>query len=307
MGLLLLSLEPGDYWMLVSILGAGGVFAFVGAFIFLQRARLMENTPTARIRSAAQGYVELEGQAQLMDGDPIVAPLTKARCCWWRFRIEHRERNRDGKGWHWDTVEQDASDELFHLVDDTGACVVDPQGAKVVPSARQVWYGSSLRPSVGPRIGSGWLRAVSSSYRYTEERLEISTPLYAIGYFRTQTGADGIGSQDAEVRELLAKWKRDPKMVAMLDVDRDGRLDAREWEAARRMAHGQVMREIVMLPPAPDVHILGRPPDRRPFVLSAVSQAELIRRNRLRGGAALGLALAAGALCTYALQLRGFI
>lgn len=48
---------------------------FYLGFRQLHRARLIEDTPTSRIRSAAQGYAELEGRAVAL-GDPLYAPLS---------------------------------------------------------------------------------------------------------------------------------------------------------------------------------------------------------------------------------------
>lgn len=305
MGALILALEPQDYWLLVAGAGIGAIAAFVGAFVMLRRARLMEDTPTSRIRSCAQGYAELEGQAMRYGDAPLVAPLTQQPCCWWRFRIERRQRNSNGKGHHWVTVEQGSSEAPFRLVDRTGECVVDPPGARVIPHARQVWHGSLPRPVHGPR--SGWGRFVGGPYRYTEERLAEDFPLYAIGAFRTRGGAGALPAQDIGVRELLAKWKRDPKMVALLDVDRSGRLEEREWEAARQMARAQAARESARSALPPDVHVLARTDDGRPFLLSGLPQADLIRRERRQGWAWLAFALAAGALATWALELKGAI
>ena len=43
-----------------------GGAALWGAFNFLKRKRIIEDTPTALVRSAPQGYVELQGQAELL-------------------------------------------------------------------------------------------------------------------------------------------------------------------------------------------------------------------------------------------------
>ncbi len=48
-----------------------------GIFRFFHRYRMIADTPTSRIRSAHQGYVELEGEGRLMQGRPIISPLSK--------------------------------------------------------------------------------------------------------------------------------------------------------------------------------------------------------------------------------------
>lgn len=289
-------------------LGSGLVAAacFVGSFVQLHRARLMENMPTSRLRSAAQGYVELEGDARLMDGPPIIAPLTKTRCVWWRFAIE--EKRSSGKNSKWVTVESGTSDDCFELDDGTGRCVVDPDGAKVIPSARQRWYGATRTPHIGPALGGGWLRAGFSRYRYTEERIHAADVVYALGTFRTQGGGPDAFDEKVDLRDLLGKWKGDPRMMALLDTNKDGQVDQKEWEAARRMAVQKVRAEHVRRAvETPDLHLLARPRDGRPYILSGVPQAKLIRRYRIESAAALVVAAVAASVLLKALLARGFI
>ena len=88
-------------WIFLLATGIGSAVALGYGFILLARARLMEDTPLSLIRSAAQGYVELQGTARTLPGPPIVAPLSGGRCCWWRYRIDFRgkrQQSRDPPG-----------------------------------------------------------------------------------------------------------------------------------------------------------------------------------------------------------------
>lgn len=305
---------PTDHFLLGTVIAAvAAVLAFVGGFVMLYRARLIENTPTSRVRSASQGYAELAGLMSLMPGDPIVCPLTASRCCWWNYAVEERQtRYSNGKRrTEWITVDSGTSDALFLLKDDTGECVIDPEGATVIPNKKRRWYGSSRRPRNAPVSGGGvlggLLGSAFSSYRYTEELLFPGRPIYAIGLFRTHGDGGVVQSIDQDVRELLAKWKRDPKMRALLDVNKDGELDAREWEAATRLAEKRARSEQSTHAPLPDTHLLSKPPGRRPFLLSALTEAQLVRRYRLYGWAALAGFLAAVGLLVFALEARGLM
>ena len=51
--------DPSDAWFWVLNLGAAVIGGGWFAFRFLHVARVIEDTPTSRVRSAAQGYVEL--------------------------------------------------------------------------------------------------------------------------------------------------------------------------------------------------------------------------------------------------------
>ena len=67
--------DPSDLWFWLLALGAavggGGWFAFR----WLHIARMIEDTPTSRVRSAAQGYVEVAGRCRPLDGARNLAPL----------------------------------------------------------------------------------------------------------------------------------------------------------------------------------------------------------------------------------------
>ena len=293
------------FWLCsASIIAALGGFGF--SFLFLHHKRLMEDTPTARVRSAHQGYVELEGRSRLMDGPDIIAPLTRTRCAWWSYRVE--EHRRSGKNSKWVTIAHETSEECFWLEDATGRCVVDPEGAKVIPAVRQRWYGSSSRPDYGPALGGGWWRAAFCNYRYTEERIPPDHAVYAIGGFRTQTGGPEVFDEQADLRELLDKWKHDKKMMALLDINKDGSVDLREWEAARRMAQRKIRDEHVRLAvDTPDVNIMAKPKDRRPYILSGSAQAVLIRRYFWQAAGCLALSAAGAGTALFALSARGLL
>jgi E3 ubiquitin ligase len=292
------------WWCLGSgLVGAG---AFIASFVFLHRTRLMENMPTSRLRSAAQGYIEVEGDARLMEGPPIIAPLTKARCIWWRFRIE--EKRGSGKNQRWVTLQSRTSEDCFELDDGTGRCVVDPDGANVIPSHRQQWYGSRETPDVGPKISGGWLSLGFGRYRYTEERIHAGEPVYALGLFRTQVGGPDSFDEKLDLKELLDKWRYDKRMMALFDVNKDGQVDQKEWDAARRMAQKKVRDEHVQRAvESPDLHLLAKPRDGRPYILSGVPQGKLIRRYRLSSAACLVVTAGGGFVLLNALLARGLI
>jgi hypothetical protein len=294
--------DPGHFWLWTLAALALALGAFVYAFHALHRARLIENTPTSRIRSAAQGYVELEGVAQLLPGPVIISPLSAAHCCWWKYRIQKRERS--GNKERWRTIDSATSEELFLLDDGSGDCIVDPAGAKVYPSLRRQWRGNSRRPQRIPDKTS-WLQF--GDFRYEEELIQIGMPLHALGWFRTQSGAHAFDER-ADVTELLREWKADQaELLARYDADGDGRIDEQEWEAARSAALEQVRRQHLARSVDPDVHVLSRPRDRRPFVLSTLPQAKLAGRYRGKAVIGLSLFLISGICGVFALLSRGLL
>ena len=287
-------LSTEGFWLILLLLLAAGGGAFYFIWRSLHRARLIEDTPTARIRSAHQGYLELEGDGRLLDGTPIVAPLTGTPCLWYRYRIEHRESHRDdrGRSGSWSTIQSGVSDGLFAIDDGTGRCIVDPDGAEVVTVDRDVWYGHDAYPRHGPSTSRQWLRIGGGDYRYSEERL-LPGPVYALGWFGTVRNAPG--DVNGEVALLLRDWKSDQAaLLARFDRNRDGQIDAGEWDAAREAALQDVIRLRSHRPHAPASHLLARAPsDRHPFLISAIPQRVLSGRYRKHAFIALLATLAA--------------
>jgi len=295
-----------EFWVLVSLSAAAGLLMLWLGFRSLRRARLIEDTPTARIRSAHQGYVELEGHARLMAGPTIICPLSYSRCVWYRYSVERRETTtRNGRRrTRWRAVNSGSSDDLFLLADTTGECIVDPDGALVTPSIHRVWYGASARPDRVPRNGRAWFGF--GQYRYTERLILIGDYLYALGQFRTQGIVSQSFSEHEDVRELLADWKRDQReLLARFDANQDGTVDLEEWESARRAAIEQVRARHVEQSLDPDLHVLSRSRDGRPYLLSTRRQEHVVRDYRISAAWRIGLALMLIGLALYALQSRG--
>lgn len=294
-----------DFWSIAAVLIAATVAGFLGAFYFFYRKRIMEDTPTSRIRSAAQGYVELHGKGELMEGPPIIAPLTGTTCTWYDYKIE--EYRRSGKNSKWVTIDSGKSIELFLLIDETGKCVIDPEGASVTTSTRDVWYGSSRQPTSGPALRGTRLRALfSRKYRYTEKRMHPGETLYAIGLFKTVGGAGDNFNINADVRNLLREWKQDSeKLLAKFDSNRDGQIDINEWQKVRDEAFREVVASHAEQKSAPPVNVMTKTLDRRrPYILSAVDQGDLIRRYQYFAAGLILLFFFCGALATWMITMR---
>lgn len=288
--------QPEGFWIWTLLLLVIGLACGYGIFYFIRRARIMEDTPTSRIRSAPQGYVELVGKTSYLTGQSVEAPLTKRACAWYRFTIEEKESNsssnRSGTDWH--TVEEKISDRPFECVDDTGSCIIDPRGAEVHTAHKDIWYGSTKWPTHGPEFKRSWFS--TSDYRYTEYRLHEHDLLYAIGQFRSVDPDRANGSLSDEVRAVLRSWKSDQtNLLARFDANGDGQIDLQEWELVRGAAEKEVFEQRLARPPRPTLNLMTKTGDfRRPYILSTHSQARLANRFRLKAMACtLGFILGA--------------
>ena len=292
------------FWLLVIGLAAGAVYSFWYAFKAWAKNRVIEDTPTSRVRSAAQGYVELSGQGLLPADSHNKGPLTGMPCTWWRYKIE--ERGYNGRSRSWSTVDSGTSEAPFLLDDGTGQCLIDPRGAEVYTSARDVWYGQSAWPEMHIPNGTGifgWLvdTFMTGKYRYTEHRLQPREHVYAIGAFRS-VGGISIESPDGAMGELLREWKRDQStLLARFDSNHDGTLSSAEWDLARAAARKQVLDGRAAVARPPSVNVMEDPMDGRSFLLAASDGESLARRFRRRALAGIGGFVGSSAALTWML------
>ncbi|MFI9653319.1 GIDE domain-containing protein [Guyparkeria sp. GHLCS8-2] len=291
----LTGLDPGFYLVLwLGLLILLLISLFVG-FRTLARARIIAHTPTAKLRSAAQGFNEIEGTGRVIDEQPLYSPLTFTRCLWFDMKIERLESS--GKNRNWVTVQRRTSDSLLRVDDGTGEAFVDPDHARVIPHSSRRWRERSP--------GSDWSSTSSlgfggKPYRYTERLLLPEQPIYVLGWLETRGHRNG-GVTDRETidqrrRELLQEWKHDEAARNRFDLDGDGEISPREWNWAMRLAQAQARKEFSeadqpRLSASNTVHLLHRPPGGEPFIISGLPQETLIRRKTHKAGAFIGAAL----------------
>jgi len=104
-----------------------GVYLFFHGFQMLQRKRLILNTPSSKIRSAAMGLVEISGLATGPYTMP--APITAVPCYYYRTMAWRWERR--GKSSEWVKVADESLHVPFYLDDNTDRVLVDPRGAEM--------------------------------------------------------------------------------------------------------------------------------------------------------------------------------
>jgi len=274
--------NPMAVGIAVAVLTAGSAYCSWRTWRNVSIERLIEDTPAIKIRSAPQGYVEIEGLGKLMDGPPIIAKLSGLPCVWYRYQIEEyttggRDRSR------WVTVDKGESTEIFWLQDETGRIVVDPEGADVTPRHKETWKSRAAISGVAyPKYMSTFLAASDNTYRFTEERINSGERMYAIGLLKNMSSYTSTPTVDEDVRMLLDTWKQDqPALLKRFDLDQDGKIDEREWMLARAQARREVMksRRDEVSHSTDGLNVLGPThSSNRPYLLSAFSQGELAKR-----------------------------
>lgn len=255
-------------------------FAAVGFFSLflwlaaLQRWRLARDTPTSKIRSAAQGYVELVGTVEPVDSEPLLDPIQRQPCVWFRVETFPVERG-SSSGVGWISIKSAESSRPFLLRDETGSCQVLPQEAEFL-------VGAPVRVADGKDI------------EHRVRRIRAGDRLYVVGEFQTKTRPrDAATSSDAgaavravrqRADEILRQWQADPETVrARFGGGGDGTLDEaaqkRMEEAALREARTAFERErrVNLV----EVHTMSAPESGRPYVIANHSPSTVESHYRI--------------------------
>ncbi len=300
-------LAPDEAAWVTAFLSAASLAGLVWWWLTLRRGRLMANTPTSRIRSAAQGFVELDGTGHWLPDDRITAPLTGRSCVWWEYAIHERRTRHTSKGsqTYWAQIASARSEEIFMLQDGTGEVVVDPHGASVYGYQSNTWRGHTARPSSTPTAG---FSLQFGRYRYREQRLELGADLYALGWLQTETAEADTHDHRAEVAEWLRELKADQRrLLREFDRNRDGAIDADEWEAARQQAIAAIDAKLLERSLAPGVSVLKKPPDGRDFILSGHDEQTLRRRLLIRIAGGFSIFIIGGVGALFVAQVHGWL
>ena len=288
-------IAPGFLALAVLLAAATGYTVYL-LFVFLRRDRFTADTPLARIRSAAQGYVHLEGEAGPPPEGPILAPLSGYPCVWWDFKIEHARATEGGRK-QWYVIDKATSVAPFSLRDRDGECLVGPVGANVTPTSHETWYGDTPRPACLPGLeGRGW--SPDREYRYTERVIGPGAHLTVLGELRSHSIVESV---EREVGKVLAGWKQDQAaLLARFDRNHDGQLDLEEWEAARAAAREQV--EASLATKDARMSVVGQTTHGEPFIIAPLESGQLVRREKRRASLALAASVLLALLTAWAAQ-----
>jgi hypothetical protein len=233
------------------------VVTFLGWTGSVVRRDAIRDTATSTAGGAALGYVELLGQAQSAAQHVLRSQIRKRNCVWYRYLIEQRV------GGAWVVQSGAASEDCFLLRDSTGDCVVDPEGAEIIPRNRRVWR--------------------EFDQRFHELWIEPGERLYVLGEVTSVPDtADSSADLSQDVSSLLSEWKHDQQdLLRRYDLDSNGALDKTEWEQVRHDAQATVEREYRSRRALGPVNVIRKPRDGRRYLISAYEPAQLARRFAL--------------------------
>jgi len=215
----------GASWILDLAAAVGAGFLVRYGFRQLRKKNMIENVPSSPIRSGAMGLSEIQGAACVEAA--LAAPLSGARCHYFRYLVEE-ERQRSKGGKEWVTVDQGKSNVPFQVEDPTGKILVNPEGADVILKRD---YQRIDR-------GEGWF---GRRKRYSEWRIDPRDGVYVLGTVSKQR--DLLDDRRAALSERLRQVKRDPGAVKRFDLDANGTLDDQEWAGAVAVVKQELLQE----------------------------------------------------------------
>ncbi|HSH97951.1 MAG: hypothetical protein ACAH07_00625 [Methylophilaceae bacterium] len=259
--------ESQIVWIIcLALIALISIFAWASNY---RRSRLVSDTPLSRIASAAQGYVELSGRASVDKDNLILSPLSNTSCIWYRYWIY----TKNGKD-NWQQTDHGVSSSTFEINDGSGKCQIDPDNAEVIAADKKTRY--------------------ENAHKYVEELLYGGGIIYALGELTTIGGANSALDLKQDVGELLANWKQNPAALKQrFDLDKNGEIDLREWELARRQAVREITLQHREIHSQAGVNVMRAPRDGRIFLLSNLSPDKLKNRYLLWGTLHLLIMIAA--------------
>lgn len=154
----------------------------------------------------------------------------------------------------WFSTPQQTSDQTFLVHDELGSCTVDPSDAEIIAPLhfRQ----------------QHWFRAIFPGQT-----------IYVLGQLTTLTSHQTDREKRQAVLHLLGQWKKDQhEMLRRFDQNGDGKIDSQELLRARDAAEQTIDDHLDYEYQQTATHIVEKPKDGRPFILSNIPLENLLER-----------------------------
>jgi hypothetical protein len=247
----------------------GAVF-FSYSLLLLYYKRMVENTPTSRVRSLSMGVTELAGKVRPYYD--LRTSYTLTRCIFYICRYYKYQRSGESSNWH--LTRRVSSGKIpFYLEDSTGRVLVDPKGALyTIGRVRQ-----SLRGRFIPSLA---IKLDDPNTKVIEDLIPIGARIYVLGSAHVRR--TGKRHQERLI-DRLRRLKSNASEMARYDRNGDGHIDAEEWDAARSDIETRMYAESLATDGTPDEMVVVEKPKfgLLPFII-ADSEEKLLGRLALR-------------------------
>jgi hypothetical protein len=284
------SFDQGILWF-AFVIGLLIVIASVSSiFGHFLSSRRVEDTPTSKIRSAAQGFVELSGLSSTSKKKAITAPWSGKSCAWYECLVK-AARHKDPP-----TIKRWQSNEPLAIYDGTGHCLIDNDQMNVHwPNVGfkkkncDNWFGDKKEFHASYE---GRRYSHQNKYLFVEIRIPYNANIVASGWFESRNlKQDSL--LEIEADKILNEWKKErASLLERFDTNGDGEIDLAEWKHAREVAQIEAQNRLSS-PSQTELHLLTRAPvNDKPLEVYVGSEMEIAPYNRKEvAGWFVGLAL----------------
>lgn len=163
-------------------------------FRLAQKARLI---PSSKVRSAAQGYVELQGKAYSTNDRVLFSPLTKTPCCWYSYDISKASFDENGNP-TWHSIRGGNSNEnLFVVRDNSAECLIFPylitsSILSIKTIHNKTWQGNILENYSIEQLDEIKISTKRSTQDYIENPLLRLSDFFQSQLYKVQERASGL-------------------------------------------------------------------------------------------------------------------
>lgn len=302
---------------LYAALGLGaGLWIFYQGFKALKLKRIITGLATSKIRSLAMGTVELFGKAASLK--PLSDPIYERPCVY--YQIDVKEERGSGKRKRWVHVyHTDSAQHPFLLVDETGAAFVSAVGAEV-HLEKDVDAKTGFFDKLFSSADEATLKFAMSVPGRTRDRLHVEAyivrevePMYVLGY---AVPADqpltlmeqAVHKVKQSLQDIARRLKSDPLRMKTLDKNKDGTVDAEEWDEGLLALKSEMENPSSPLQKTTVSALIRKSPEGL-LILADKSEKDLVRDLGLQAPFQIFLGAAIAIGCAYYLlpYIYGFL
>ena len=225
-------------YTMAGVMGFIGIGLFYNGFKALKLKRLIENTPTSKIRSVAMGLVELHGRCQKPVNAYLHTPFSNTPCVHYEFRVEEYRKRKNGH--EWVTVDKGKRSTPFYVEDDTGTMIVDPTGAQFdLPSDNRFHSSKNNIPANAEKYLKGFL-GFNKRIRITETFIAESDDLYILGTADENVFKHTVEAGKDHTRVMIKKGKNQ-KTFFIADKSEKEILAGKTWSVPLKIFGGAAL------------------------------------------------------------------
>jgi hypothetical protein len=264
--------------------------------------RIVKDTPTSRIRSAPQGYVEIKGQfEEISEAKARQAPFSGQPCVWYQVKIQEEQEGGEDDTDTWRTIFEETDPRPCLLGDGTGRCLVLASEADMrVAVESDTYYEDGILNDPPEPLKHADTGLFEGNLRFVEERIAPGAKGYVVGRFTTVDSEDGAAGEGVDgvnrVTQVLTGWRDDymadvagrpdktrPNMSG-LDDDQKRLLPRAAVAWARQWGDADDVDSV----------ITASGESRRPFIVGCGEEASVARRLFWKAVAGMGAFVLAG-------------